>query len=87
MSHQGVDALRAPPHPLATEPVFELAGVGNREPFEEVALDERGRARPVAVRVQLREAVAIERHAVRTEADLVDVRPHLIVSQDAPEDM
>src|SRR5436190_1967335 len=71
---------------LATEPVFELTGVGNREPFEKVALDECGRAWPVAARVQLREAVAIERHAVRAEADLVDVRLHLVVSQGAPED-
>ena len=36
--------------------------------------------------VQLRETIAIERHAVRAEADLIDIGLHLVVPQDTPED-
>jgi len=51
--------------------------------LEKLAIDERGGSYPVAPLAQLAEPVAVERHGVRRQPDLIDVSDHSLVPRAA----
>src|SRR5438094_835417 len=83
--HQGLERLRPPQRPLGGEPGLEIVRLRDRESLEELAIHERGRGRPLAPLAQLGEPVAVERHRIRRQPNLIDVGQEPLVPEGAPQ--
>jgi hypothetical protein len=73
----------APSGALYRKPVFEIGGIRDAEPFEKFTHDQGGSATEIACGLEVLEAVGVELHDLRVEADDVTFRMQRILAEPA----